>query len=954
MKKFLPFFFLAIFFLELFLLPTISYAQNNPQGQAAPNQQGKQTQQRAPTLQGKQQSQQPPTDDESIWVNDPEVTFIGKNAARSASFLNWAIRNYNWACVTTVSANGGTCDDSNNPIQKTWLSTVNYIVSPLLALIILTVSTIIVVTRGRSLTVMSFLPQFVGVVLLIFFSYSLVHFLYQMADLMQSFFLRTDITKTCPPNCISQKDLLVFSWNYEDFVGQRLISFSKASLYAESSFMSLLLIKLTTATYFVMGILLSMRKLVLWFFLIVSPLFPVLLLYKPLRISAKVWIGEFFRWLLYAPLFAIFLKGLLFLWKNTIPLTFTPIAGKAELYPTSINILLGGPKQLVSPTNSLNLPETFALYIVALLMLWIVILLPWVLLQIVLDTTPQFKENNTALMNAINNYATKVTSKAFGGGVKELPPSPSHPAGQAIELPFKKKFAIPQTLQPSGGATKGMALPPPATASSASNQQNPFFASKDQQLRLLQINADVLRVANTQLPSIRDIAKYETSFIAGDNTQKQSNQNVIKNLQNIANPAKIANPAEREKFQQLRDKLIERKQHGDPLAAGILNAAQAAAQNTIQPKQTSLRKVSANQIKHILQQIANPSLAQTDKERQKLTQLHDKLVQESRDHNNQLASAILSTTDQTSIAEVEKIRQQLFTNQDKKDSLASSVSSVVYDESSKAQKTEHTKNVIQQVINPESSPENRETFSKLHTDVVKASQGGNSLATTILSFTKKSIEEIDIERLQEKIMEAKAKGDPLATEIAQMTTDNVSVPIINRVQTVSQEDYHSVKNMWKANYKDLAVPLELNETRTDWIKDDIGNMDEIVGLLSSTDQEKAAQGLREVSHILPFLMIGGFSQTEIISYLKAKREAAKEALDEINTEEDTKVDRETKKEEDTKKMEHTIEEESTDSVNDNSGKEEIETKEEKPLKDVLAEEEQAEQNKISTDKAKQP
>jgi hypothetical protein len=230
------------------------------------------------------------------------------------------------------------------------------------------------------------------------------------------------------------------------------------------------------------------------------------------------------------------------------------------------------------------------------------------------------------------------------------------------------------------------------------------------------------------------------------------------------------------------------------------------------------------------------------------------------------------------------------------------------------------------------------------------------LATSILSFTQRSIQDVEVEQLQEKILEAKAKGDPLATEIVQLTTDTISVPIVNRVQTVSQEDFQSVKHMWKDNYKDLEVPLELNETRNDWIQDDISNMDQIVGMLSSTNQEQAAQGLREVSHILPFLMIGGFSQTEIISYLKAKREAAREALEDINKEEETKVARDTKKEEEPKKMEQAMEESdkqtSTKTTDENKN---TESSEDKPLKDVLAAEDEAEKQAVEKNAAiKQP
>ena len=379
MKKFLPILFSFVFLFITFVSPAITFAQAQPGS----------------------------TSTDSRWVIDPEVTFIGKNARRSGDFLDWTLQNYNWVCVKQIA--NGQCDNSNNPIAKYWSLIVLYIVVPMLFLVILITASVIIITRGKSLTIMRFIPRFIAVVLLIVFSYSLLQFFYQFTDLIQGFFLRSNINQACPPNCISDKDLLYVGWDYTNFVGLRLLG----DKYAESAFISLLLTKLTALTYFVMVFLLLVRKIILWFFIIVSPIFPILLLYYPVRNTGKIWIGEFFRWLLYAPLFAIFLNGLVYLWRNQIPLVFAnPNIGNANAieYPTAVNILLGGPRQVVSPTNSVNLVETFALYVVSLIMLWIVILLPWILLQIFLDYAQNFAPGDTAVMKTLVNMAGR------GGG----------------------------------------------------------------------------------------------------------------------------------------------------------------------------------------------------------------------------------------------------------------------------------------------------------------------------------------------------------------------------------------------------------------------------------------------------------------------------------------------------------------------------------------------------------
>src|SRR5690606_38088479 len=93
-------------------------------------------------------------------------------------------------------------------------------------------------------------------------------------------------------------------------------------------------------------------------------------------------------------------------WRAGIPLSFdTSAAGDPSqvLYPTAINILIGGPGQTLGINNSVNLPDTFALYVVALLMLWVVILLPWLLLKIFLDYLSGISLDNSVVLRNVAN-----------------------------------------------------------------------------------------------------------------------------------------------------------------------------------------------------------------------------------------------------------------------------------------------------------------------------------------------------------------------------------------------------------------------------------------------------------------------------------------------------------------------------------------------------------------------
>ncbi|MCL4354967.1 hypothetical protein M1349_05930 [Patescibacteria group bacterium] len=275
MKKILPFLISFIFGLIIFSSFSHAYAQIN---------------QGTTPVSG---STTTPTD--GTWINDSDVTFVGKVGARSGQFLDWTMQNYQWQ---KAIGNG-----EINPIATFW-SQIRNIVYAFFTLFVLITAFILITSRGRSITIKKFIPRFILIVFLVTFSFSLVQFIYQIGDVIQGFFFSVPCLKGETTNCgsgtlIKQANLLNIGFNYTDFVGYRKFG----AAFDESAFISLLLVKLTAITYYVMSGVLLVRKIILWFFIIISPIFPMLLLYKPIRNTGKIWVGEFFRWLLYAPLF---------------------------------------------------------------------------------------------------------------------------------------------------------------------------------------------------------------------------------------------------------------------------------------------------------------------------------------------------------------------------------------------------------------------------------------------------------------------------------------------------------------------------------------------------------------------------------------------------------------------------------------------------------------------------
>lgn len=726
---------------------------------------------------------------DGTWVNDSDVTFVGKVGARSAEFLDWTFQNYNWTSVGASVQN----PNGQNPIAGFWV-TIRNIVYAFFALFVLITAFIMIVTRGKNMTITKFIPRFIIIILLVTFSFALIQFIYQVTDAIQLFFLR--VPGSNPAQLISSKNLLNIGFDYASFVGYRVYG----SIYDEAAFMSLLLVKITAVTYYTMSGILLIRKIILWFFIIISPIFPLLLLYAPIRNTAKIWVGEFFRWLLYAPLFAVLLQGLVYVWQIGIPLIFTTTTSAPVVYPTAINILLGGPGQTLSLTNSVNNQNTFALYVVALLMLWVVIILPFLLLQIFLDYLKTFSlSENSAIRQLISSGSSTFLGKNAAGAPLPPPPLPSghQPSGMARQIPFSGKLEIPEIR----------------TQSITANMAN-----------LKSFQSDISRLTNLSVPTMRDIARFETASMSHDIRQHGEIARYHEALERISDPRKIGAPIERQKYTELKDKLVTEGQKGNQFANSILTAA-----------------------------------------------------------------ATVSKT--TSVIDVQN-------------------------------ETARLSQTLQVLSNPNAAPvEKRQSLANLKGQLEKASQSGDPVATSVIAAIQKGSGD---ESLKQKLKEAKANGNSLASQIL-LESEKADLskfaqspfPVINRVQSVNLDDYEAVRKMWEENYQNMEPPKTFDSKtkgRKEWISSDIEKINQAISYLTSADPENAKKGMESVGNILPFLLIGGFSQTEVIAYLKAKLEAAKTVVSQIGKkeeDEDTMVGRESERKEKPKEM-TTSEEEKPD------------------------------------------
>jgi hypothetical protein len=563
------------------------------------------------------------------WVFDEDVTFAGQLAKRSSHLLNWVIEHHQWANVTPSGP---------NPFDAIWVPIRN-IVYGVMGLFILVAAFLLITTRGKSLTIRKFIPRFILVLVLVTLSLALAQFIFQIGDIIQGFFLKKPGTQTF----ISDNDLLAVSFEYKDFEGFRKFG----PEYKESVFMSTLMVKLTAMTYYAMFIILIIRKIILWFFLIVSPIFPLLLMFYPLRNTAKIWLGEFFRWLLYGPLFAIFLAGLVALWTQGvgIPLDLQNVpcenppadASAAEFqYPTSISILLGGPCQQVTLFNSLNTTDSFIQYVVALLMLWMVIIVPFILLKIFLDYFKDFNFSDSNLMKYIVNSSSPLLTRygLMSGAGRGAPPGgfppPAGSTGRAMTIPVEGAAAIASSpaineiqkhMQQTAEKTHELAeaYKQAATSNSSSVSQIASNAASSiasqaalsgteagsataaTAVAAQQAIAEILNLTSLSIPTMRDVASYEASLISSGSSsgtgsysastsssvQTQEAHQITEALKRIGGKSNLTTPGENTRFTQIREKLTTEASKGNAVASSILSAsvgggAGLPAQNAVQ------------------------------------------------------------------------------------------------------------------------------------------------------------------------------------------------------------------------------------------------------------------------------------------------------------------------------------------------------------------------------------
>ncbi len=719
----------------------------------------------------------------NFWVEDPEITALGKGGERSRQFLLWVL--------TRPSI------DDHPTILEVWKLSQNVALFFILIVALVMGLGIIISQRNNfnlGIEVTPLVIRLAILIIFVLFSAQIVLLIIKLSDIIMEFFIRTlgvrelfniffvdfakgDVTK------VSEQAYRQFigctNWNAENFEMVRTSKF---------------LVKFTNMTYYFLGIMMILRKVVLWFLLIVSPFLAILAPWVFIRNIGWIWVGVFFQWVFYGPLFALFLGSLAKIWNSPshIPYVFdfsrTHQMSQA-VYPTSINILYGGPAQTLGIWNSSNYVDTFAEYVIALIMLWVVLILPWWLLRIFRDYCC---DGIYAMKNILLSMYDTLRNPP-GGPTPGPVPAPTGTTGLSMKLPKDVEMKARIRLETV------------------------------QDIRQAKTES-IVQSMNMKASNITQIARLETN--------QAENQEARRNLDKIQNPFKAETPTERQKLMNVRDEIQSRAVRGDQEAKNFASVTSKSVAQQQASKQRILQ--SMPRMVPVIQNIAIKFSLPKEKTRDIISKIFSNIAFDQH---------MVQTISQESHLTPAKTQQVLQTVSTPDLIDGPSVELVQKTAEATGLKVEQVKMVI------------AKTAVIVRTNPAVSQQVAQSEQVEQETVKNVAQAQLEVTTAPERHMEQ-------------------HIPASKKV---SIEDYEEVKKMWISQYEKGEIPVTENiTTRTQWVEQDVVKISNLLNKIMSSDIKMQEQGLDEIGFILPIFMINNLSGEELLVYLKAKIEAAKQ------------------------------------------------------------------------------
>ncbi|GIW64440.1 MAG: hypothetical protein KatS3mg092_0373 [Patescibacteria group bacterium] len=699
-----------------------------------------------------------------FWTYDEEVTIEGRAKERARQFIYWVI--------THPSI------DNHPTLLKIWSSARNVAYFFTILVAALLGMGIIISQKTNFDTGIKIWPSLIRILLsllYITFSATIVLSIIQLSDILMKFFIETlggrDLFNTYF-NKVSQED------NY-NFYGFKDLNIAVQEAVKNQLFV----LKLTEITYYLLGGMIILRKIILWFLLFVSPFLATLFSFGFSKNVGWIWVGVFFQWVFYGPLMALFLGGLATIWKNGIPFVFDFSRSETAIgyvYPTATNILWGGPAQKLSILNNINYIDPYAEYIISLIMLWAVIFFPWWLLR-------TFRDYCCDGINAVKNLLMSSL-----GNFHNQPPPPS--------------------LSP----TKLTSF---ATTNSTTKE------IKTEQIKKIETIEEIKKAKTEEIVSSLNMKVSNLTDIANFETNKQARETI----NYLKNPTQATTISDRQKYINIRVELSNRASQKDQLAGKIVTSIFSPPIQQISQKMAivnSLPKTSTvTQAVSFKVKLPTTKVQQISSTTASYINTNPKIIVD-------LASKI--NTDQSNIKQVLTLLNQ--------------------------QIDKPAKEILEN-ISKQTNLEKQKIA-----EIVKEYH-------TIIKSDNKAIEEIanQLSVKPEEVKQVVEAQTPIVTEPEKNIEQMITIP-----PTVPIDEYEQVKKMWQEQYEKGEIPTNENiKTRDQWVEQDIVVITNTLNKLYSPDESVKQQGLDEVGYILPIFMINNLNGEQLVTYLKAKLEAAK-------------------------------------------------------------------------------
>lgn len=709
-----------------------------------------------------------------LWVEDPEITDQGKTDERARQFIYWVITH--------------SSIDTHPTLQKIWSVSRNvaYFLT-LLVGAIMGLGMIIAQRNNFSATVKVWptVMKILGILLFISFSASVVITIILLSEILMKFFIET----------LGGRDLFNIYFgtisqepNYVEFTrGCRDLNIR----VQEAVKTELMVLKLTNISFYTLGTMLLLRKILLWFLMFVSPFLAILMPFIFIRNIGWIWIGVFFQWVFYGPLVALFLGALATIWRQGIPFIFDfsrVNTAKGYVYPTAINIVYGGPAQRIGPTNNGNYVDTFTEYIITLIMLWAVTFFPWWLLRI-------FRDYCCEGINAMKNILMSMYDQTRNPPTPGPTPTPT-PTNIGTALKIPKEISVPISVK-------------------------------------LETIEEIKKARTEEITKSLSISTQKLTDIARFETNKQVNQTVNKNLNFLKNPIQAETPTQRQKFMNLRTELFNRAVRNDQVARQILGSISTSRVEQQQQRETIIKSLPQTvPITHVIS-------VKVKVPHEKVQSITSSFASAA-STNTQVVNAIAQKT-QLQTAQVQNVLSSMQQNISKP---APQMIKSITDLS--GVKKEQVSAVIKTLS---------ETV-KTNKDVVK---------------TVAEKEGVNLEQVEKVVTEQ----IPVMAEPEKHIEETLTVP------PISIEEYEQVKKMWVKQYESGEVPVQDNiKSREEWVEQDIVFITNTLNKLFSPNEELKQQGLDDIGYILPIFLINNMKGDELVFYLKAKLEAAKQVKEE--------------------------------------------------------------------------